>query len=339
MKIALGARIALATSVISLAALVAACGGGSTSSQVPTGTTASTGTPSPHIYVAEVCAPTPVPGGTVTSACPSVLAVFAQPLTPSSTPQATVPSLPFVSGMAFDATRRIFVADNGVAVYAQPLTASSIPQFTIPATKFDGAIGDGGVGPLAFDPAGNLVAVLIELIDEVAVVAPPFSASSTSSTIIQTLVGRSIAMSGTRLYSVPYVAPFGASAAAIGVFDEPFGPGNSSATLAVPLPATPTCVAVDPSGNVAVLLSTGAIALFQPPLTAGSTPFASISVPGPFSPVSIAFDGAGRLLVSSTDAKTGSSIDVYVPPLTSASAPSIVVPIAATEDGFISAGP
>jgi hypothetical protein len=76
--------------------------------------------------------------------------VYDLPIGDSSTPAATIDSVG--SGMAFDATNRLFLASNSglVQVFTQPITAGAKPAFTL-------GTGLGAARDVAFDAAGDLI--------------------------------------------------------------------------------------------------------------------------------------------------------------------------------------
>jgi hypothetical protein len=92
-----------------------------------------------------------------------------------------------------------------------------------------------------------------------------------------------------------------------------------------------------PRGNIYVCVSS-AVEIFTAPLSSASLPTVTFSPPASLLPISLAFDGAGKLLDSATNGATASAIDVYASPFTNASTPSVVMPISASSSSIV-AGP
>jgi hypothetical protein len=299
-----------------LAAALTGCGG---ASQVPPGP------PPPRIYVTEqLCAGMPI-------SCTDSVVLFAPPLTSTSTPQATLaqffistptgPSLVQVAtpGLALDPTGRLFVGlgSYGIQAFAQPISASSTALFTIPASNFN----SGGIGPIAFDPFGNLAVSILNPAPSVGLISPPFSSSSTATPAASSppaglLLG--LAFVGARLYvcSTPNLVGPGQLQA----YDPPYG----TATFTIPLATAPSSIAADSAGNVYVAFGNGAIHVYTAPLSSTTMPSVVMLVPGA-SPTGVAFDNYGNLVVAVGGAVN--AIDVFTPPFTATSTPTVIVPV------------
>lgn len=293
------------------------------------------GTPAPHIYLSQTCAsPTSAPGvlEPIPSACPQMpLAIFTAPLSSSSVPQPGPSPGGYITDVGFDSAGQLLAVQNQFVVYSLPLAASSTPAFAV-------SLGT-QIGAVALDPSGNLYIADLGKFG-IDVVPPPLTPSSTIAGTIALgsgVVPTAVAIAGTRLFVVT-TPPTGLSAISqIMVFDPPY----ASASAAFGLSVQALSATTDSLGDL-YLAATYAqsVLIYAPPFTAASTPFITISIPPPYAPEGLAFDGAGNLLVS-TDAGPGKgAILVYTPPLSKASAPSMIVFLGAGASGRgLAAGP
>jgi hypothetical protein len=202
--------------------------------------------------------------------------VFSLPITNSSIPVATIGANG--SGMAFDSTKRLFVASNGqVQVFTQPIASGAVPAFNL-ATKLD------VTADVAFDATGDLL---------VAGRAPGLFRVCFKPTNCFTFPGFTQAV---RVFAPPIV---GSSAPTFSL--------SGSGGPFVPVFAYQG-VALDPSGDLWVTAGS-ALSEYTPPYSAGSVVALTTNEAG----VGIAFDSAGKMFVAGS-----SGVDVFQPPFSAA---------------------
>jgi hypothetical protein len=263
---------------------------------------------------------------------PGSIRMFALPIAVASSPVATIAGDSGPAGMAFDASHRLFVANNGtghVQVFTQPITNGAIPAFTLATGHVvcaHGSCFSSGAIDVAFDTAGDLfvasrqptsvtcdptIGCFAAYRGEITKFAAPVTSSSTASFVITdpaTLV-TGVAFDGNGdLWAI--------NGAALEEYTPPF---SASSVPAISLPIRPCCgVAFDSAGNMYVNDGTAGVDVFLPPFSGSMTKAFTISqtLTG-----FLAFDAAGLLYVTTFNQPGGDGVLVFAPPFNGASSP------------------
>ena len=260
-------------------------------------------TPSQHLYVST---------GTQ-------ILQYPLPLTSASVPSAVLPVA--AGAVAVDANGNLAVTANGnqLLIYTAPITSSSTPSAT-----FVNATADPGGGNefVAFTPSGDLVASALNfagpgVASQVNVYTHPFSSATTVSQVIMTPSGTSsgVAVDGNGNI---YVSSQGGFNGFVNVYAPPY-----TGAPVVSQPAFSTdgvFAAIAVNGNQAfVCRDTGFLAIYDLPITAGSTPsaFLQLNFNGCFG---TAIDSTGKLYAANRD-----GVRVFAPPFPASSVPILTL--------------
>jgi len=300
--------------VVAFAALIAGCNGGAASA--PPFNTGTLVTASPT--------PTPVPqhlyaGKAITAATGQILQ-YTLPIT--SAAQAanfTIAAAAGVSGTGLDANGNLGVGmfNGQIAIYSAPLSGSSVPSAT-----FSLGIGPTPTGQLAFTNAGDLWAATQQ--NHVYAFTHPFNNASTSSGSISSGVTTAIGAAFDAAQNL-YVSNDDTHNNIL-VWAPPYTGAPTTATSAQPslgygkiaLGATQLFVTC-PGGCAG-----SRVDVFALPITNASTPAFAITN-GVNVPEALAVDTAGNLYVGNAG---NSTVTVYAPPFSAASAPTVTLAVA-----------
>jgi hypothetical protein len=265
------------------------------------------------------------------------VAVYAQPITPSSTPVFTLGAANgitlFPAAVGFDTHGNLFVLDEStsqVLIYAPPISSSSTPATTLALAGASNAFS------LAVD-AGNNLWVSSSNNATVWKFTPPFATGTPAPALTLTALNTVPAISrpaaigfdrygdmcledfGTNqvlIYRPPFAVPITAAAAirTNGGADEPGGCGFNV------------------NGQLLVSdFTNGNEYFYNPPFATGSLPAFAISPPVVSGGLSggtkvVGFDSAGNLYVPYSFDGANGNVSVYGPPFSGASVPQFSLP-------------
>ncbi len=254
------------------------------------------------------------------------LVSFNQPAGPTSSPLFTLVSGLNDSGLAVDATGRLFVShynSSTIDVYTQPISATSVPSFTI------GPVAIGNISGISIDKAGNLWGAS-EVSHELFQISPPFAAGPITPAYFTSAsfagpVDVAFDSAGDLL-----VPQFNGSN--LLVFRPPFAfPGPSVPAAIITLPTNAAGLGIDVKDHLIVGLVDGRLAILNPPFATGNVPAGYIAPPtingGPSGePLHSAFDASLNLYVPYGQfGGPNAGLAVFAPPFTSASLPLFVL--------------
>lgn len=261
---------------------------------------------------------------------PGKVAVFALPLTNSSTPDVVLSTAPILpSSLAVDANGNLATGDfsANLAVFNAPITGS-----TPAAAAFKNGTGP-NVGEVVFNSAGDLFATTIG--NSINLFTHPLTSTSTPSKVITdvsltTVVGAVLDSNNNLI-----------------VGNQPNLGGSNLVVFAPPYTAAPIVtaeifgtsyrhMAITSTQLFAMssVVSMSRVDVYNLPITAASVPAFSITsgvVGGANSPQAVAVDSNGNLYVGNISKGT---ILVYNPPFSAASSPSLTISASAAVQGI-----
>jgi len=295
------------TIAVALAALLAGCNSSSTSTTPPPVVIVQ------HLYV----------GNNIT---PGTVQAYTLPITSTSTPAFSFASNNVVA-VGLDANNNALVADNAghLQFFTAPLSAASTPA----ATFNNGSAGNNG--QIVFNLGGQ--AFVASVSTTVNLFTPPFTNASTPSTVVSgglvNAIGAVLDNLG-NLY-VGNAGTGGGTGSDIEVFAAPY---TGAPAVTTPNVAATAYRKMAGSGSTLYICSvagaTGRIDAYGLPLTNTSAPAFAITT-GVNLPETIAFDANGNMYVGNLG---NSTITVYSPPFSAASAPSVTLTIPGTFNIF-----
>jgi hypothetical protein len=253
---------------------------------------------------------------------PAKLLQFSLPLDSMSAPAVTLTNstLTDTAAIAVDNNGNVATADfsGNIAVFNAPFGGSTAATFKNGAAT--------NTGQLAFNSAGDLFATTVS--GTINVFTHPLTSASTPSQVVSninllTTVGAVIDSSGNLIIANSH----GPSGSNLVAFAPPYN-GLPFVTLVVP-GASYRQMAVSGSLLFVVnsVLGASSVDVYNLPINAGSHPAFSITggiFNAPRSPQSVAVDAAGNLYVGDV---SNASINVYPPPLSSASVPNLTLSV------------
>jgi hypothetical protein len=231
----------------------------------------------------------------------------------------TVSNMNAIDALAVDASGNVAAADfsGNVAIFNGPITAAS----TVSATFKNGAATS--TGQLVFNSAGDLFATTNS--NSINVFTHPFTSASTPSQTItdvnlKVATGAALDSNGNLI-----VANAPGTSSNLLVFAPPY---TGPAVVTAVLPADSYRQMTISNGQLFVVNSvvgSSWVDVYNLPITASSTPAFRITngiFNAPSAPQSVAVDGGGILYVED---EAHGNIDVYPPPLSTNSAPSVSI--------------
>jgi hypothetical protein len=295
-------RLLLSFFAAALIACLAGCGGGSSTPGPPSGTQ--------HLY---------------TDSTPGQARQFALPLAGNS-PTATlsIPAANSVAALALDSAGNLAIGDvaGNITIFSGPITGSSSASATFKngTSTF--------VDQLVFNSAGDLFVTTHS--NTINVFTHPLTSASTPSQVI----------TSASLTSTVGIALDSAGNLIVGNRPSPLG--SNVLVFAPPYTGAPIVTGLIPAasfGEIAIsgtelfvansLVSTSQINVYNLPITAASVPAFSISngiFGGSVSATGVAVDSSGNLYVGlggNLGTTDSGGVRIYVPPFSSASAPSV----------------
>jgi hypothetical protein len=251
---------------------------------------------------------------------PGTVQVYTLPITAASTAAFSFASNNVVS-VGIDASGNAAVGDNAgnLKFFAAPLSAASTPA----AAFTNGAASNNG--QITFTSAGDFFVANVST--NVNMFTHPFTnasvpSSTTTGAGLTAAIGTALDSSGNL-----YVSNSGGAGSNLYVFASPY---TGAPTVTTPVVAATAYRKMSGSGSVGYVCSvagaTGRVDAYNLPLTAASVPAFAITT-GINLPEAISFDASGNMYVGNLG---NSTITVYTPPFSAASAPAVTLTIPGT---------
>lgn len=245
---------------------------------------------------------------------PGTVQAYTLPITAASTPAFSFVANNVVS-IGFDANSNALVGTlNNLQYFTAPQSATSTPAVTF---------NSGNTGQIVFNLGGQ--AFVANVSTAVNVFTPPFTSSSTPSTVISSgLVGAiGVALDNLGSLYVGNAGTGGGTGSDLEVFAPPYTGAPTVTTPNVPATAYRKMAGSGSTLYICSVAGTGRIDAYGLPLSNTSVPAFAITT-GVNAPEAIAFDQNGNMYVGNLG---NSTITVYTPPFSAASAPSVTLTI------------